>query len=220
VSAAAHRAYAFDLFGTLVDYSTLREPVARLVPNPAAFVDAWRRKQLQYALWATIAHVYVDFDEITVRALDYTAALDGIVLSDRERAELAAGWAALPAFADVAPALDRLREGGARLAILSNGAPQTLARAVQSAGIAGRFDAVLSAHAVRAYKPSAAVYRLAADWSGLSAVDTCFVSSNGWDATGAAEYGLDVTWCNRDGLPDETLGARVARRIETLAELL
>ena len=33
-----------------------------------------------------------------------------------------------------------------------------------------------------------------------------FVSSNGWDAAGAAGYGLRTAWMNRNGLPQSALG--------------
>jgi 2-haloacid dehalogenase len=46
-----------------------------------------------------------------------------------------------------------------------------------------------------------------------------FVSSNGWDATGAAEFGFSVIWCNRSGAPPETFGALPRRIIASLAEL-
>jgi 2-haloacid dehalogenase len=213
-------AYAFDLYGTLVDYASLRERMVSLVPNPVAFVDAWRAKQLQYAFISTLMGRYLDFDKLTERALEYTAALDGIALSDVERDELVDAWSHLPAFPDVPPTLHVLREHGCRLAVLSNGTPRALARTIEGAGLAGTLEGLLSVDAVWVYKPRPEVYQLAVDFFALPPDRIGFVSSNGWDAAGAAEFGLTVTWCNRNGLPDETIGRRPARRIGTLAELL
>jgi 2-haloacid dehalogenase len=213
-------AYAFDLYGTLVDYAWLRERVVSLVPNPVAFVDAWRAKQLQYALLSTLMGRYLDFDRLTERALEYTAELDGIALSDREREELLDAWSHLPAFPDVPPALRELRRRGCRLAVLSNGTPRSLERALESSSLAPLFEGVLSVDAVRAYKPRPEVYQLAVNFFGLAPERIGFVSSNGWDAAGAAEFGLTVTWCNRNGFPNETIGRRPARRIALLTELL
>lgn len=213
-------AFAFDLYGTLVDISTLREMLVPLVPNPVAFVEAWRAKQLQYAFISTLSGRYLDFDEITARALDYTASLDALALLDSERSALVDAWSRLPPFADVAPALASLRERGCRLAILSNATPGAIARTLDGAGLTKAFDGALSVDAVRVYKPRPEVYQLAVDFFSLPRERIAFVTANGWDAAGAATFGLTVTWCNRLGLPDETIGARPVHRISTLAELV
>lgn len=213
-------AFAFDLYGTLVDFETLREKLVSLVPNPVAFVEAWRSKQLQYAFISTLSGRYLDFDEITARALDYTASLDALALLDSERSALVDEWSHLPPFADVAPALASLRERGCKLAILSNATPKAIARTLDAGGLTGAFDAALSADTVRVYKPRPEVYQLAVDSFRLPRESIGFVTANGWDAAGAATFGLAVTWCNRLGLPDEAVGGRPAHRIATLAELV
>jgi 2-haloacid dehalogenase len=213
-------AFAFDLYGTLVDFEALREKLVSLVPNPVAFVEAWRAKQLQYAFISTLSGRYLDFDEITARALDYTASLDALALLDSERSALVDAWSHLPPFADVVPALASLRERGCRLAILSNGTPNTIARTLDAAGLTEAFDGALSVDTVRVYKPRPEVYQLAVDFFRLPRERIAFVTANGWDAAGAATFGLTVTWCNRQGLPDETIGGRGAHRIATLAELV
>jgi 2-haloacid dehalogenase len=213
-------AYAFDLYGTLVDFASLRDKLAPFVPNPVAFVEAWRSKQLQYTFVSTLTGHYLDFDEITGLALDYTAALDATSLLDSERAALVDAWSHLPPHPDVEPALAALRERGCRLAILSNATPRAIARTLDAAGLTSAFDGNLSVDAVRVYKPRPEVYQLAVDFFRLPRERIGFVTSNGWDAVGAVTFGLGVAWCNRDGRPDETLGARPARRIATLAELI
>ena len=53
-------------------------------------------------------------------------------------------------------------------------------------------DAVISVDAVRNYKPHPTVYQLAVDRLKLPAGQICFVSSNYWDASGAALFGFRV----------------------------
>jgi len=212
--------YVFDLYGTLVDYNSLRPQIYLSTPNASSVVDLWRLKQLQYSFMATIMGRYADFDELTAHALDYAAAQFGVQLDAATRAGLIDAWSQLPPFPDVPPALEKLRARGAKLAILSNGTPQALARTVEAARLGDYFDAVLSVDAVKTYKPRPEVYHLAVERFGVTRAEIGFVSSNGWDATGAAEFGFDVTWCNRNRLPAETFGARPARTIATLAELL
>jgi 2-haloacid dehalogenase len=125
----------------------------------------------------------------------------------------------LAAFAEVPEVLVRVRAAGLKTAILSNGTPAILAAAVAAAGLAGRFDAVLSVEEVGAFKPDPRVYQLAVDRLGIPAAAIAFVSSNGWDAHAASAFGMRVVWCNRTGQPRERLPGAPDREITTLAEL-
>jgi 2-haloacid dehalogenase len=216
----APAAYVFDLYGTLVDYASLRSRFTGLVADPEAFVTSWRQKQLQYALCATAMERYADFETLTARSFEYAAALHGLRYDAGLRDAARDAWSALPAFADVLPALRALRATGARTAVLSNGTPRAIEATARASGLSGVLDAVLSVDAVREYKPRPGVYALAVNHFGLPAADIVFVSSNGWDATGAAEFGFRTVWCNRAGLPTETFGKPPQRTIVTLAALL
>ncbi|MGH7709003.1 MAG: haloacid dehalogenase type II [Vulcanimicrobiaceae bacterium] len=213
-------AYVFDMYGTVVDFATLTTALGDLAERPGALIDTWRQKQLAYSHAATIMDRYVDFDTLTGLALDYAAAVHRVPLDPTRRAALIDAWSQLPTYPEVPEVLAALRQRGHKLAILSNGTPQALSRTTAAAGIDRLLDAVLSVDAVRAYKPAPAVYRLAVDALGYRADQIGFVSSNGWDATGAAEFGLVVHWCNRFGAPAETFGKPPARVIASLRDLL
>jgi 2-haloacid dehalogenase len=213
------RAVVFDLYGTLLDYSSLAATFAGSAAAPEAFVAAWRTKQLAYAMAATLMDRYADFDELTRRAYAYAAASHGMANDDESGTRAVAAWASLPAFADVAPALAHLASRGVVAAVLSNGKPSALAEAMKNAGLAGRFARVLSVDAVRRFKPHPSVYALATEAFDCEPHDIVFVSSNGWDSTGAAEFGFRVVWCNRGNLPAETFGAAPQHTIASLAEL-
>ena len=216
----APRAYVFDLYGTLVDYTSLHDRVAGIVADPPAFVLAWRQKQLAYAFTATLMERYVDFDVVTAAALRYTAAAYDARFTAGQVADLVAAWSALPPFDDVRATLAELRGRGIVTAVLTNATPAALARTLHESGLAPLVDAAVSVDAVRAFKPKPSVYALAVERLRRPAADIGFVSSNGWDATGAAAFGLGVTWCNRSGAPPETMGAPPARTIRRLTELL
>jgi 2-haloacid dehalogenase len=47
-----------------------------------------------------------------------------------------------------------------------------------------------------------------------------FVSSNGWDAIGAASFGLTTFWINRADAPMEKLGLEPARIMRKLTDLV
>ena len=103
--------------------------------------------------------------------------------------------------------LARLKEMGRKTAILSNGSPGMLGDAVASAGIAGVLDAVLSVEEVGVFKPDTRVYDLVGARFGVAPDEVLFVSSNGWDAAGAAGYGFRSVWVNRAGEPVDRLYA-------------
>jgi 2-haloacid dehalogenase len=112
-----------------------------------------------------------------------------------------------------------LKARGLKLAILSNGSPRMLSAAVQHSGIAGFLDAVLSVEQVGIYKPHPSVYQLAVDRLGVEPAETCFVSSNGWDAFSAKAFGLRVVWCNRFGQVPERIPQLPDEEISTLSAL-
>ena len=213
-------AYAFDLYGTLVDFTSLRNRAYPSIIDSAAFIETWRAKQLQYAFLSTLVTRYEDFDELTGHALDFAAAQHGASLDAATRAELVGAWSSLPVYPEVPEVLTALRQRGARLVVLSNGTPRAIASTLAAAKIAPLLDGALSVDEARAYKPRPEVYHLAAKFFKLPRERIAFVSSNGWDAMGAAEFGFTVYWCNRTSATPETFGAKPAHTIVTLRELL
>jgi 2-haloacid dehalogenase len=107
----------------------------------------------------------------------------------------------------VAAALPRLKEKYP-LAVLSNGAPKMLRTGLERTGLRLHFRWVLSADAVKLYKPSSKVYQLAPTQMKLEKEEILFVSSNAWDVVGAKNFGFQVCWINRTGAPLDPLGPK------------
>jgi 2-haloacid dehalogenase len=196
----------FDLFGTLLDISSLRSAIAPLCDDPAAFVATWREKQIAYAFASAVMDRYEDFDAITGYALQYAAAKYDVRLGDAQHAELVRAWAAADAYPDARAAVDDLRAAGHRCAVLTNGTPVTSHAALERSGLAPLLDDVLFVGRAGVYKPDHRVYALVTERYAVAADDVVFVTSNGWDATGATAFGFRVAWCNRGGAPAETFG--------------
>jgi 2-haloacid dehalogenase len=178
----------------------------------------WRDKQLQYTWLRAIEGRHADFQQVTGDALDFALATLGLTDTALRR-RLMGLYMKLDAFPEVPETLWRLRSGGMRTAILSNGSPMMLQAAVESAGLIGLFDAVLSVEEVGVYKPHAKVYQLAVDRLGVPASAIAFQSSNAWDAYAASAFGMQVVWCNRYGQMRERLPGSPDREIKSLAEL-
>ena len=213
------RAAVFDAYGTLFDLATAtasaRDVLGDRLP---ALAELWRAKQLQYTWLRSLAAQHADFWRVTEEALDF--ALDALGISDGElRERLMGAYERLGPYADALPALERLKAGGLRLAILSNGAPRMLGAAARNAKLTELLEMVLSVEDVGTYKPHPSVYRLAVERLGLWPGEVLFVSANGWDAVGAKAFGLRVAWCNRSRQPAERLPAAPDVEIHSLAEL-
>jgi 2-haloacid dehalogenase len=207
----------FDAYGTLFDVaSAAREAKDVLGEDWQALADLWRQKQLQYTWLRGLAGHHADFWQVTGDALDFALATQkrndpGL------RARLMSLYLELRAYPEVLPTLLRLKAGGLKLAILSNGTPAMLAAAVSNAGLDGLFDAVLSVEAVGVYKPHPSVYRLAPARLDVAIEHACFLSSNGWDAYSAKAMGYRVLWCNRYGQAPERIPATPDAEIADLS---
>jgi 2-haloacid dehalogenase len=213
------RACVFDAYGTLFDVASAAAACQSVPAERRAGLSAlWRDKQLQYTWLRSLQGRYVDFWQVTGDALDF--ALDSLDLARPDRrADLMGLYRRLSAFSEVPGVLRALRGAGFVTAILSNGTPAMLAEAVAAAGLGRVFDAVLSVDALGAYKTDRRVYQYALDQLGVAAGDVLFVSSNGWDAYAASDFGMRAAWCNRAGLPCERLPGAPDFEIRALTEL-
>jgi len=212
-------ACVFDAYGTLFDvHSAVRRGGASLGDKADGVSALWRQKQLEYTWLRSLMGAHEDFWQVTSDGLDYALAANGIK-DTKLHARLMDLYLRLDAYPDVADALTRLRAGGKKTAILSNGAPEMLAAAVSSAGLTDLLDASLSVEDVGIYKPDRRVYQLAVEHMALAPGRICFVSTNAWDASGAAHFGFRVAWMNRFGQTPERLPGKPSAVIESLVEL-
>ena len=212
-------ACVFDAYGTMFNVHAAIADGGQVLGDKADAVSAlWRQKQLEYTWLRSLMHAHVDFWQITGDALDY--ALESHDAADPALHEkLMALYRELAAYDDVKPCLSALKDAGLTTAILSNGAPEMLAAAVESAGIGTLLDAVLSVEEIGIYKPDPGVYQLAVDRLGVVAGRICFVSNNAWDSHAAAHFGFKVARLNRSGVPAEKLPGRPVAEMSGLAEL-
>ena len=205
--------YVFDAYGTLFDVNAAAAQAAQEPAHTAlqdvwpALARDWRRKQLEYTWLRAVAGRHCDFWQVTCDGLDWTLDAQGI--SDpATRARLLELYRELTAYQEVPALLKALKGAGKSTAILSNGTPDMLQAAVTSADIGGDLDAVLSVETVGVFKPHANVYDMVGAHFDCAREDVLFVSSNGWDAAGAAGYGFQTAWVNRACDPVDRLYAK------------
>jgi 2-haloacid dehalogenase len=211
-------ACVFDAYGTLFDvHSAVTRLRARVGGQADALSQLWRTKQLEYTWLRALMGRHADFWQVTGDALDYALARTGV--DARVREPLMQAYRTLDAYPEVPDVLRRLRAGGLKTAILSNGEPKMLAAGAKSAGIADLLDAILTVEDVGIFKPHPKVYQLAVERLAVRSDQIAFQSSNAWDVSGAATFGLRAVWINRLGVPPERLPGAAEHELPDLAGL-
>ena len=214
------KAVLFDAYGTLFDVYSVGALAEQLFPGQGQALGLlWRDKQIDYSRLVTMsddgAH-YLPFWEITRAALRYAGKRLALDLTERREQQLMQQYRQLNAFAEVGQVLRTLKDRGIVTGILSNGDPSMLEHVVQSAGLQGLLDHVVSVHPIRKYKTHPQAYALGEKACGCPAAEIAFVSANAWDALAATWYGYRTLWVNRQGLPFEELGTPPARSANSL----
>ncbi len=182
----------FDAYGTLYDFnSAVARHRSAIGPKADALSEMWRTKQIQYTWLRNSMAAYAPFWQVTGEALDNCLATHGIT-DPSVREKLMSAYLALDPFPEVPAMLDRLKRAGGRLAVPSNRHP-------------GIVDP-------RTYKLVGARFGVAPD-------KVCFLSSNCWDAHGAAHFGFRTVWVNRGGLPEDNLPGKVVTQVKDLSHL-
>ena len=177
----------------------------------------WRSKQLEYTWLRSLMGRYQDFEAVTLAALRFACGSLNLALTSEHRAALMDEYLHLTPYPEVPETLSAL--AGRKLGILSNGSPSMLERLLRNTGLTEYFNFILSVDAIGIYKPHPSVYQFAVDNLGVKATDISFVSSNYWDAAGAAAFGFRVFWIKRtETMPDE-LGVQPYGVLSSLAEL-
>ena len=193
------RVSVFDVNETLLDLGAL-DPRFERVFGDAAVRREWFQQVLQSALVATVTGSYSDFGAVGAAALQMTAARRGMELSDEDKQDILGGMRGLPPHPEAAEALDRLRDAGVRLAALTNSTEEVANAQLLNAGLADRFEQILSADTVRRLKPAPEPYRAAANSLGVGAEEVRLVAAHAWDVAGAMRAGCAAAFVARPGM--------------------
>lgn len=183
----------FDLFHTLVDGAdgerdrVVGEMAAMVGVDPGALLrayhDTWNERLMRWSVEETIrilaGRLGADpSDEAVARAAAHRRALARRVLDAVDPATL--------------EALDGLRAGGARLALVSNATAEA-AEAWPECALASRFDVAVFSSVLGIGKPDPRIYLAAADALGAAPADCVFVGDGAdGELAGAAAVGMRV----------------------------
>ena len=163
------RLVVFDAYGTLFDVYSVSAMAETLFPGQGSALSVlWRDKQIEYSRLVTMSDPlnplgsrhYQSFWDLTRLGLQYACQKLELELTPPKQKQLMDQYAQLKPFEENKDVLQHLQAIGMRCAILSNGSPDMLAKAVSSAGMTGLIDKVLSVDEVRQFKTSPQSYGL------------------------------------------------------------
>ena len=190
------RVCVFDVNETLLDLAAL-DPLFERVFGDASVRRLWFNQMLQSAFVGTMTDAYATFGEAAGAALKMTEERSGVEISDEDRREILGGLRELPPHPEVPDSLDRLRNAGFRLATLTNSTQEVAEAQVENAGLAGRFEQILSADTAKRLKPAPAPYRMAARALEIPERGMRLVAAHAWDVAGALRAGCAAAFVAR-----------------------
>lgn len=109
----------------------------------------------------------------------------GITLTATQAKQVLSVMRSLPAHPDVAPALERLKRAGYRLATLTNSSTAGVRAQLEYAGLTDLFEQQLSVETPRLFKPHQSVYIWGTKAMSVAPGDCMLVAAHGWDVAGA-----------------------------------
>ena len=189
----------FDVNQTLLDLSIIRPFFADRFGD-AQVMREWFGQLLQSAMTVSLTGSYDDFVSIGGAALEVIGRRHEVEISAADRAEIARLMVTLPPHEDEVPALRKLSDAGATIAALTNSPQATAEAQLASAGVADRFDQMLSVEAVKRYKPAPEPYRMAASALGVDVGEMWMVAAHDWDIAGAMAAGCRGALVTRPGV--------------------
>ncbi|MDD9876102.1 MAG: haloacid dehalogenase type II [Magnetovibrio sp.] len=197
----------FDQYGTVVDMqSGLTEIAAPFLKEKGwdgeahRFVTWWRRTHFENSMIDALCdRGHTPYREIGHRAVSHVLDRSGIAYSADEVAWLVAEIEKLKPFQDVIEALQKLRDGGYRLAILSNGDRDMLEAAKPYIGF--QFDATISVQEAGYFKPHWKTYAKAEEILAEERTSILFVANHAFDCIGAKSFGMRTAFIDRRKRP-------------------
>ncbi len=210
----------FDVNETLLDLSGMKRVVAEALGGRDDLLPLWFSTMLHHSLVESATDSFHPFGEIGVAALMMVAESNGIELSSVDaKAAIAEPLQSLPPHSDVRPGLEALKAEGFILAALTNSADAMVAAQMESAGLTGLFDRLLTVESLQIYKPNRAVYDWAMDQMEVEAEEAMMVAAHGWDIAGIKAAGMHGVFVARPGQVLYPLAPPPDLVVEDLVEL-
>jgi 2-haloacid dehalogenase len=189
----------FDVNETLIDFESMNPLFEKLFGNRRVLRE-WLGHLIMYSMTLTLSGLYKDFFSLGQGILQMLGDIHGVSLKPSDIAEIKKGMVTMPAHADVAEGLQKLKSAGFRMVTLTNSPPNPKGQTpLEHAGLAHFFERRFSIDTVHAYKPSPLAYHLVAQELDVSPSSCCMVAAHVWDTLGAQGAGFSAALITRPG---------------------
>jgi len=176
----------------------MKAEINRVFRHEFAF-NQWFLMLLHYSLVENSKRTYHSFGEVGVATLGMAAEVLGCDVEESEYKRLVGLILERPPHAEVSESLQKLKDAGYRLAVLTNSAEKALVRQMEFAGLTHFFEALISVDEFRRYKPDPSTYQGAATLLQLPEDEIMMVAAHGWDVAGASQAGMKSAFLARPG---------------------
>jgi 2-haloacid dehalogenase len=210
---------AFDVNETLSDMSPMAARFTE-VGAPAQLAGTWFAAVLRDGFALMAAGRSKPFSDVA--ADDLRVLLHGVRLDralDAAVEHVMHGFSSLSVHPDVVAGVEQMGELGLRLVTLSNGSAQVAAGLLERAGIADRFERLLSVEQAGQWKPAPSSYAYAARECAVEPARMMLVAVHAWDIDGAHRAGLSTAWIDRTGAPYPAVFSPPAVQAASLVDL-
>jgi 2-haloalkanoic acid dehalogenase type II len=191
----------FDCYGTLIDWEGglagfLYDYALRQGDTTAPRGDELRRRweAIQFEI---IGGPFKLYETVLAESLRAWAEERGYAYTDTDGEALARSMRSWQPFHDTTPALERVREQGIKLVIISNSQHSIIEHSLKHIGVP--FDLVITAEDCGAYKPAATVFEQSLAKIGEKPENLLHVAFGfKYDIARAQEFGWQTAWINRN----------------------
>jgi len=205
----------FDCYGTLIDWvSGIRDAFARAAAADGVAISPDDVIRLYGEIEPIVERDYRPYRDVLIETAGRVAHALGWPIAYERATFLVNSLRSWQPFADTNPALERLRDAGIKLGLLSNIDDDLLAATRRHFTVG--FDLIITAQQMRSYKPGHAHFLVARQRTG-DARWLHAAQSNHHDIVPANALGIPNAWINRrheQALPGGTPGMELANLTE------
>jgi 2-haloacid dehalogenase len=192
---------------TVLDLAALK-PGFKAAFGNEAIMATWFSMLLHASTVCVLTGVRTDFATLAGTMLDALATRRGVELTYPMRNDILNGFASLPPYADIKPALARLRSAGYRTATFTNSSLDMARRQIENAGLTEYYDEIVSVEDSGSFKPDGRVYSFVAERLNRPIEECRLIAAHDWDTHGALSAGMLAAYIDRTGTPYHPLYKR------------
>ncbi|WP_405567028.1 haloacid dehalogenase type II [Polaribacter sp. Asnod6-C07] len=190
------KAVFFDMNETLLNLSLLKTQFDKHF-NDKYVLKYWFTKLLYSSSIMGVMGEYRNFSVLADAALENLFFENNKILNAKTKAEILGEFKKLPAYKDVLPAINILRENNIRVIAVSNSSLEMMKEQLTNSGIIDKFDSFYSVDSVKKYKPFKDIYQSSAEQEGLKTENIMMIATHDWDLFGAKKAGLNTAYIKR-----------------------